>query len=324
MRTRSTPDERTTTWLLEEEQPSVRYLTLTRLLDKTEKDPEVESARASMVRKGWVADILRDQRPGGWWVAAENPCVPKFVGTNWMLLVLADLGLKADPFVSTACLRWISQLSKPDGGFSPPSWSKSHLCVTGNAARALVQFGYEDHPKVRGAFRWLVENQAEKGGWSCFGSGRNLDSWEPMSALAALPRRKWTKSMKQAVENGAEFYLERELHIQGAHYEPWYRFHYPVHYYYDLLVALDFMTALGYAGDRRLSHAVDVLKKKRRQDGRWVLDALHPDVEGSMKAWYTEHPKDVPVPFSLEHVGEPSKLITLKALQILRRLDGSR
>jgi hypothetical protein len=47
--------------------------------------------------------------------------------------------------------------------------------------------------------------------------------------------------MKRSVELGAEFYLE--LHKQGAHYPPWYRFHYPPDYY-DFLVGLDFMTAL--------------------------------------------------------------------------------
>lgn len=200
--------------------------------------------------------------------------------------------------------------------------SKSHLCTAGNTARALVKFGYVEHPKVKRAFEWLAKNRAEKGGWSCFGGGRNLDSWEAMSAFAAYPRQKWTKSMKLGVEKGAEFYLEREMHKQGEHYEPWYRFHYPVHYYYDLLVGLDFMTALGYGDDERLGHAIVVLKKKRRQDGRWNLDAVHPDVEGGMGEWYRKHPKQAPISFALERTGEPSKMVTLRAMQVLKRLGG--
>ena len=115
-----------------------------------------------------------------------------------------------------------------------------------------MKFGYVDHPKVKSCFEWFVKTQAKLGGWSCFGSGRNLDSWEAMSAFAVYPREKWTKGMEEAVEKAAEFYLEREMHVQGDHYEPWYRFHYPVHYYYDLLVGLEFMTALGYGRDKRL------------------------------------------------------------------------
>lgn len=308
-------------WLLEEDQPSVKYLTLTQLLGKKEKDAEAVSAKKAITAKGWVAEILAKRNAEGWWASGESLYRPKYLSTNWMLLILSDLGVtKADPRIKKSCELWIKKFAKKDGGFAWETSTRSHLCTVGNTARALVKFGYADHPKVRSAFEWMVKNAAEKGGWSCFGSGRNLDSWEPMSAFAVYPRQKWTRGMKQAVEKGAEFFLERELHIQGEHYEPWYRFHYPVHYYYDLLVGLDFMTALGYGDDKRLRHAVRVLKQKRRPDGRWNLDAVHPDVEGGMAEWFRNHPKQAPTPFSLEAAGEPSKIITLRALQVLERL----
>ena len=173
---------------------------------------------------------------------------------------------------------------------------------------------------MKRCFEWFVKTQAKLGGWSCFGSGRNLDSWEAMSAFAVYPREKWTKGMEEAVEKAAEFFLERELHVQGDHYEPWYRFHYPVHYYYDLLVGLEFMTALGYGRDKRLRHAIDVMKKKERKDGRWNLDAVHPDAEGGVGEFYAKHPRQAPTPFALEKVGEPSKMITLRAMIVMKRL----
>jgi hypothetical protein len=292
------------------------------LLGKPDDDSDVQSAKAMITETGWVSSILGKQLPGGWWIEEESLYKPKYLSTNWMLLILSDLGLtRREARIAKACDLWIKRFAKKDGGFGTDSMSKSHLCTAGNMTRALVKFGYAEHPKVRSALEWLVKNQAERGGWSCFGSGRNLDSWEPMSAFAAYPRQKWTKSMKLAVEKGAEFYLEREMHKQGAHYEPWYRFHYPVHYYYDLLVGLDFITALGYGDDRRLSHAIAVLKQKRGTEGRWNLDAVHPDVEGGMAEWYKKHPKQAPTAFSLERVGEPSKMITLKAMLVLDRLD---
>jgi hypothetical protein len=308
-------------WLLEEDQPSIRYHTLTQVIGKPEDDPEVKAARAMIPKRGWAAEILAKQDPGGWWVNGESLYMPKYLSTNWMLLILADLGMtKKDPRISKACELWIERFAAADGGFTADNMSKGHLCITGNTARALAQFGYGDHLKVRSAFEWLVKNQAKLGGWSCFGSGRNLDSWEGMSAFAVYPKRKWTKSMKDAVEKAAEFYLQRELYKQGDHYDPWYRFHYPLHYYYDLLVGLDFMTALGYGNDRRLSHAISVLKEKRRPDGKWNLDAVHPDVEGGMADWYKKNPKRAPTPFALERPGEPSKIITMKALQVLSRV----
>ncbi len=301
---------------------------MTDLLGRSEGDPEVKSARESIAKVGWAKDILDRQLPSGCWVHEKSLFSPKFHTTFWMLLILSDLGLtREDVAVERACQLWIRRNATKDGGFSQSGQGGGHLCITGNAARALVKLGYADHPKVRKAFEWFVENQAELGGWSCWNFGkppfrqRTLDSWEPLSAFAAYPRQKWTRSMKLACERGAEFFLERELHKQGARWDPWYRFHYPVHYYYDLLVGLDFMTALGYSGDRRLGFAVSLLKEKRREDGRWNVDANRPEESAALASWRKQHPvsKDL-TPFVLEQPGQPSKMITLSAMRVLTRL----
>ena len=320
---RTAKDRAAVDWLLGEDQPAVRYQTLTQLLGNADDDPAVRGAREQIAVKGWAAEILERQDSRGWWVGSERLYLPKYHSTNWMLLILADLGLtKENARIRKASELWIRRFAKDDGGFGMDGSKSSHLCVAGNTARALVQFGYSDHPKVRSAFEWFVRAADKKGGWSCFGSGRNLDSWEPLSAFAVYPRAKWTEGMKRVVEQGAEFFLQRELHHQGGRYAPWYRTHYPVHYYYDLLVGLDLLTALGYTDDPRLAYAVGWLEKRRRPDGRWNLDAVHPDLEGAMLEWVRKHPKAL-TPFALESVGEPSKIITLRALRVLGRLDGT-
>ncbi|MFQ5918916.1 MAG: hypothetical protein ACE5I4_02565 [Thermoplasmata archaeon] len=311
-------------WLLEEDEPSIRYLALTQILGRADDDGEVQSAKGRIGVDGWAADILERQESGGWWVAEENLYGPKYTSTNWMLLILSDLGLtKADPRIDRACRLWMDRFAKKDGGFGADYMRLGHLCIVGNTARALVRFGYLDEPRVRSAFEWLVERADPKGGWNCFGKGRNLDSWEGLSAFAVYPHQKWTAGMKRVVEQGAEFFLEKELHRQGARYEPWYRFHYPVHYYYDLLVGLDFMTALGFGDDPRLSFALARLQESRRADGRWNLDAVHPDVEGGYANWLLKNPDKRPTPFALESPSQPSKMITLRALQVLERLEGT-
>jgi hypothetical protein len=186
----------------------------------------------------------------------------------------------------------------------------------------LIRFGYGDDPRVEQTLERLAKEANPKGGWSCWGSGRNLDSWEAMSAFAVYPRSRWTEVMRSSVEKGAEFFLQRELHRQGDRYRPWYRFHYPVHYYYDLLVGLDFMTALGYGGDPRMKYALNFLRSRRRRNGRWNLDAIHPDIEGPIANWFAKHPRQRPVPYALETAGRPSKMITLTALRVLKAVDG--
>lgn len=324
MATKTAKDKQVREWLLEEGQPGIRYLTLTQLLQRPVDDAEVRSAGERIPEEGWAANLLAKQDPEGWWAAEKSLYRPKYLSTNWMLLILADLGMtNEDPRIAKACELWSDRFAKADGGFAMDGSAKSHLCTAGNMARSLVLFGYADHPRVKSAFGWFVKTADKLGGWSCFGSGRNLDSWEAMSAFAVYPKAKWTAGMKRVVEQGAEYFLQKELHNQGARYDPWYRFHYPVHYYYDVLVGLDFLTALGYTDDRRLTYAIELLKEKRRSDGRWSLDAVHPDVEGGVREWYAKHPRDAPTPFALEEVGKPSKMITLRAMRVLQRLEGT-
>jgi len=312
--------DRVLDWLLEADQPSIRYLTQTRLLRKSETDPDVRDAKARIPTTGWAAEILARRDPGGWWVRDGHPMYPKYVSTNWNLLALSDLGATcAIPEVRKSCEHWMGKSPLKGGGVGGMSKGKGHHCYTGNMARALIRFGYGDDRRVRKALDWLVRTAHPKGGWTCwsFGDGpspaRTLDSWEGLSAFVAYPRSKWTRSMKDCVEKGAEFYLDRELHRQGARYEPWYRFHWPVHYYYDLLVGLDILTALGYGDDPRLGYALTHLRKKQRSDGRWNLDAVRPEVRPS-------DPGKGPIPLAFETARRPSKMITLRALTVLSRV----
>jgi hypothetical protein len=295
------------------------------LLDYSKENREVRKAYANIPRFGWAHQILQAQKPGLFWESRKNLYLPKYTATIWRLIVLSDLGLTAkDERVRKPCEFFLNEYSRPDGGFDSPSstWSRSELCLTGNLARVLVRCGYGEDHRVVSAFDWVVEHQMEDGGWHCFyerAFGRGtLDCWEGLSAFAVLPRRRWTRRITRSVERGAEFYLERKLYKQGhTRYLPWLRFHYPVHYYYDLLVGLDVITSLGYAGDRRLKAALQILQRKRRPGGTWALDATHPDLGAGAGYRFKKQPKR----FALERETRPSKWITLTALRVLKRVE---
>lgn len=315
----------TLSWLLEPSQPAVRYRTLTELLGRSAKDPDVVLAQRAIPRTGWVAEILAERDPEGWWAAGTSLYTPKYHSTVWRLLVLADLGLaRSHPGLRASCELWFAREQKDDGGFGAGGPRSSHVCLTGNATRAMIRFGYAEDPRVERAIRWLVDDADPKGGWSCYGSGRLLDTWEPLTAFAAYPKHRWTPAIADCVAKGAEYFLSRELYRQGDRYEPWFRTHYPVHYYYDLLVGLDTLTSLGYAADPRLDFAIAWLTGRRRKDGRWNLDALHPDVEGGIAEWIAAHPKRAPRPWGLEIPGRASKMVTLTARRVLARVAAAR
>ncbi len=308
-------------WLEDPVEPAIRYRTLTELDGRPQSDPEVVRARAEIPRRGWAARLLAGRDSTGGWAIDRSCYLPKYLSTNWSMLVLSDLGLtREDPEVARSCEYWFTGFPLAGGGLGGNSKGTGHHCVVGNLARAAIRFGYGEDPRVRRSLDWLVETADPRGGWSCFGRGRNLDSWEGLSAFAAYPRSKWRPSDAACVERAAGFFLDRELHLQGDPYPPWQRFHYPVHYYYDVLVGLDVLTSLGYGDDRRLRFALDLLRRKRRKDGRWNLDAHHPDVEGRTAEWFAAHPKDRPTPLALETPGRPSRMITLTALRILDRV----
>src|SRR5574340_1099336 len=219
-------------WLLEPDQPSIRYLTLTQLLGKKDTASDVREAKARIPTTGWVAEILSRRDPAGWWVRPRGWLEPRFLGTNWNMLALSDLGASREtPEVRASSEFWMASAPLRGGGVGGFGKGKGHHCYTANMARALIRLGYGDDPRVRKTLEWLVRTAHPKGGWTCRFStdgpatSRTLDAWEGLSAFAAYPRSKWTPARKDCVERGAEFFLDRELNRQGERYDPWYRFH---------------------------------------------------------------------------------------------------
>jgi hypothetical protein len=105
-------------WLLETDQPSIRYYTLIDLLDKDKLDSEVQGAYDDISRHGWAKEILRLQDAKGFWESENSLYRPKYVATVWRLIVLSDLGLtKKQRGVRKACELILENYPRPDGGF---------------------------------------------------------------------------------------------------------------------------------------------------------------------------------------------------------------
>jgi hypothetical protein len=82
----------------------------------------------------------------------------------------------------------------------------------------------------------------------------------------------------------------------------WMRFSFPTTWHYDVLRGLDYLRSAKSEPDERAAEAVELVAKRRHQNGRWPLDNLHPD----------------PVRFDMEGAkGTASRWITLRALRML-------
>ncbi len=238
--------------------------------------------------------------------------VPKYSVTNWSAIVLADLGMtRSDPRIRRTAELILRRWSGKGWPLGPGG---DEICVTGNIVRTLIRFGYLDRPAVRRSVDWIVRTQRKDGGWHCWYRTGTLDCWEGLAALAEIPPERRDAAVSRSIERGAEFYLERSLMHEGKKpYPPWYRIHYPTHYYYDILVGLRILTRLGYGGDRRLRPALEWLSRKRGADGRWCLEASHPDLDPTLANYALGGPVYSLV---LELPGTPSRWATVEALSV--------
>jgi len=337
-------------WLLETENPSVRYFTLRDLLDKKETDPDVKESKAAIPTSKLIAIILAKQKPEGCWENRDNPYLPKYRSTYWQIMILGHLGMdKNDKRVQRAC-EFALNLQSDEGGFSsytreraleeyewmrtrthlkeklqpePKTWAQSlvtehqYSCLTGNICAAMLRMGYGADPKVEKALNWLVKIQNKDGGWLCpYWKAHIKDTHGcfygticPLGAFSEVPEEERTPEMRRTIARGAEFLLTHRLYKADHHgYRvingQWLRLGFPWFYGYNILRGLMVLTKLGYIHDERLTDATEVLIKKRRSDGTWLLESAP---MGRMQT-------------KIETVGKPSKWITLNALRVLKRL----
>jgi hypothetical protein len=187
-------------WLLEKDNPSVRYLTLTQLFEKGENDPDVIQTKGEISGYGPVKKIFSKQKENGHWESPDTPYLPKYKSTYWQIIIFSQLGLSIEnDNVRKAC-EFIFKFQHEDGGFTIfkeegvmreylwwknrqekkgkpvplfDNWSKQIIkeneitCLTGNLVASLFRLGYKEDSRIKKAVKWLINVQNSDGGWLC-------------------------------------------------------------------------------------------------------------------------------------------------------------
>ncbi|BAI62132.1 conserved hypothetical protein [Methanocella paludicola SANAE] len=317
-------------WLLEEDNPSVRYFTLTGLLQKPVNDPEVVSAKRSLMMNGLIPSILAKQEAAGYWGMPEDFYVrSKYKGTVWTLILLAHLGADgSDPRIKKAC-EYILDYSqdRESGGFSYRRFRGAAYrdgllpCLTGNMAWCLIRFGYLDDPRVQRSIEWITQYQrfddgdGSPSGWpygkheACWGRHTcHYGVVKALKALAEIPPRKRSKPVKATIEAGAEYLLKHRIYKSSHDPEKvtmpgWLKFSFPRMWSTDALEVLGILARLGYR-DERMQDAIDAVLEKQDAQGRW----LNEDRYGSRYI------------MRVDRTGRPSRWVTYEALHTLKLL----
>jgi hypothetical protein len=316
-------------WLLESENPSVRYLTLTKLLGMPAGASEALEAKRSIMETGAVPKILARQNEDGSWGEPKRFYHDKYRGTVWQLIVLAELGADGeDARIRKAC-EFILQNSqdRDSHGFAMNASVKlgggrsSEVipCLTGNMVWAMIRFGLLNDERVQKGVEWICRYQRcddgdpgeprgkpYEGLEACFGKHScHMGVVKALKALAAIPEEERGAAASAKIAELSEYllihHIYKKSHDLAAVSRPgWLKLGFPLMYQDDILEILEILTGLGYR-DPRMGEALDVLKSKQNANGRWILENTF---NGKMLE-------------DIEEKGKESKWITLKALRVL-------
>lgn len=320
-------------WLLEEENPSVRYLTLSSLMDRSEDEAEVMGAKEAIMTIGVVPALLDLQNEDGSWGKPERFYTDKYRGTVWNLIILAEM--RADPKnerVKKAC-EFILSCSQEfeQGGFSYTQSAKTKTglpsgvipCLTGNMVYSLIRLGFIEDSRVQRAIDWICSYQRADDGIEEPPSGKLYERYEAcwgrhschlgvakaLKALAAIPDDRRSKSVREKIEQLVEYFLIHHIYKKSHDLEKvakpgWLRFGFPLMYQTDLLELLEIFAELGIK-DPRLEDAIRSVANKRNNEGLWKMQNSFNDK----------------ILVAVEEKGKPSKWLTLRALKILKFYD---
>jgi hypothetical protein len=326
-------------WLLEKQDPGVRYFALRDLLGATPDDPEVRAARRATVRRPPVRPILEAMNDEGYWVRPGAGYGPKYMGTAWQVIFLGQFGADGDdPRIRRAGDYVLEHSRAPLGGFAATSLGGKATaagmvhCLQGNLGASLLELGFGDDPRLKEALVWLARSITADGiaparskdpvrfylsgnsapGFRCAANNHKPCAWgaiPAMDALSRVPPRSRTPVMRRAIETGVEFLLSRDPakadYPMGWANKPngsWFKLGYPMGYVADVLRNAEVLVALGKGRDARLRPLADLILSKQDGDGRWRLEYGY-----AGKTWFDLGPKRA-----------PNKWVTLRALRALR------
>ena len=317
----------TINWLLEKENPSVRYWALRDILEMDENKSEIVDTKRDVMESKPVISILKAQKAEGCWVHMEDMYLPKYRATTHQLLILAELGATRTPMIEKA-IEHIYQFQRNSGHFltklprsekGKASIVKDGCCFDGNVLYYLNHFGYIEEPRTVKLLEFIYDYyDDENTGWKCRAYPINPDAVFPVNcymgatkilkAFSMIPGEKRSKRMKEIILLETEKILENKVYKylrnpDGSRKDKagWKRFGFPLFYQADLLEVMVTLSRLE-VHDDRMRDAIEIIEDSIQKDGRWLLkDSFNG------KMWT-----------DIEEKNKPSKWITLKALYVLK------
>jgi len=322
-------------WLLDSEDPSVRYLTLTELVEEPTDSKEAITAREQIPDGPPVKTLLVGQLPGG---GFGNHPYSKWTGAHWRLVSLVELSILPgyEPAVKATneVLDWLTGDGHIQGIQQINGLTRRCASQEGNALAVCSRLGLTNDPRVKQLAESLVKWQWPDGGWNCDKredtkhSSFN-ESLATLWGLVEYYRATGDLDSRKAADKASEFFLRHRLFrscrnneerpletLHGSMFRaihPWTQLHYPLYWHYDILQALIMLSRAGKLDDPRTREAQDLILEKRRPDGLWRPEGYY---------WAIPRKPTRLTRSNVEVVdwgrGGPNRMLTLNALRVLK------
>jgi hypothetical protein len=296
------------TWLLEGD-VSIQYQVHRDLLASVR--PELQ---ARIATEGWGAEFLSFRRKEGHW--GQRFYQPKWISTHYTILDLKNLAISPNNnTIRQSILQVIQKLKSPDGGILPiGTEKKSDVCVNGMFLNYASYFMIKE-AHLESIVDFLLSEQMRDGGFNCNSNTIGATHSSMHSTISVIEGfleyakngyRYRLEELQEAEDNSRTFLLQHRLfrsdQTGNIIDKKMLMLSYPSRWKYDILRALDYFQFAEIDYDPRMQDAIDILKKKRRKDNTWPLQAKHPGQ----------------VHFDMEKSGKPSRWNTLRAMRVLK------
>lgn len=274
-------------WLLEPENPSMKYRTLVELLGRSSNDNEVIECKREIAESVSVKSLLSKMYPDGYWLQ-KNPRTGKVLGegteygafgtTHYCLSYLAELGMgRTNVLVARAAERYLN-LQKEDGDFR-----HHYSCLLGLNIRTFTMLGYKNDSRVKKSIDLLLNTKRPDGGYLCdWHEGKYKTkpvkscirgSVKALLAFSYLPDYWKHDRIKKLINyfllRGGIFKSTDLKELVNKDME---RNYFPISWRANVFEVLLALSKMGYGKDGRLERAWNFLDAKADKTGRYILD----------------------------------------------------
>ncbi|KKN40524.1 hypothetical protein LCGC14_0732550 [marine sediment metagenome] len=277
-------------WLLEEENPSIRYRSMRELQEVPESDPNLKLVKKQISSYKPVKKMLEGMHPEGFWEVI-SPSTKKSYGkgveyrqnsTHFILSYLAELGMtREDPKIEIAANRYLS-LQQADGDFL------GHVsCLFGMNIRTFIHLGFKEDPRLKKTIELMKNSVRFDNGYLCDRveeknkKGKQAKSCvrgsvKALFALGELPEL-WDESFSKKIVN---YFLNRNVLYKTTDTETYVNADagstiFPFYWRFGLIDVILPLAKMGFGNDPRMNSAWKVLAWHKTQEGKYICDGSH-------------------------------------------------